>query len=64
MKRFFIIVLDGLGCGAADDAAAYGDTGSNTIGNLARQLGGLKLPSHQAMGYGNAVAIEGGPPAA
>jgi phosphopentomutase len=62
MKRFFLIVLDGLGCGAAHDAAAYGDVGSDTIGNIARAVGGLKLPNLQAMGLGNVHPIEGMPP--
>ena len=64
MRRFFLIVLDGLGCGAADDAAAYGDAGSNTIVNVARQLGGLQLPNLAALGYGNVAAIPGVAPAA
>ena len=59
MKRFFLIVLDGLGCGAAADAAAYGDVGSDTIGNVARAVGGLTLPNLQALGYGNLHPIAG-----
>ena len=31
MKRIFLIVLDSLGIGAAPDAAAFGDEGSNTL---------------------------------
>ena len=64
MKRFFIIVLDGLGCGAASDAAAYGDVGSDTIGNMARAVGGLTLPNMEALGWGNLHAIEGLKPVA
>jgi len=64
VKRFFLIVLDGLGCGAADDAAAYGDVGSDTIGNLARAVGGLRLPNLAALGYGNIRPIAGLAPAA
>ena len=63
MKRFFIIVLDGVGCGAAADAAAYGDVGSDTIGNVARAAGGLTLPNMQALGWGNLHAIQGLAPA-
>jgi phosphopentomutase len=59
VKRFFIIVLDGLGCGAAADAAAYGDVGSDTIGNVARAVGGLSLPNLEALGYGNLHSIAG-----
>jgi len=52
VKRFFLIVLDGLGFGAAHDAAAYGDTGSDTLGNVARAVGGLKLPVLERLGLG------------
>lgn len=52
MKRFFLIVLDGLGCGEASDAAAYGDTGSDTLGNVARAVGGLRLPVLERLGLG------------
>ena len=45
VKRFFLIVLDGLGCGAAHDAAAYGDVGSDTLGNTARAVGGFRVPT-------------------
>ena len=31
MKRVFLIVLDSCGCGAAPDAAAFGDEGTNTL---------------------------------
>jgi phosphopentomutase len=52
VNRFFLIVLDGLGCGEARDAAAYGDVGSDTLGNVARQVGGLKLPVLESLGLG------------
>ena len=32
-RRAALIVLDGVGCGAAPDAADYGDEGSDTLGN-------------------------------
>ena len=31
MKRVIVVVLDSVGCGAAPDAAEYGDAGSNTL---------------------------------
>ena len=31
MKRIFLIVLDSFGIGEMEDAAAYGDSGTNTI---------------------------------
>lgn len=52
MKRVFLIVLDGLGFGEAVDAAAYGDAGSDTLGNLARAVGGLRLPVLESLGLG------------
>ena len=59
MKRFFLIVLDGLGCGEARDAAAYGDAGSDTIGNVAKAVGGLALPVLESLGLGNVRPILG-----
>jgi phosphopentomutase len=59
MRRAAIIVLDGLGIGPAHDTAAYGDEGSNTLGNVARAVGGLALPRLQALGLGRCAALEG-----
>ena len=59
MRRAAIIVLDGLGAGAAPDATVYGDEGSDTLGNLARAVGGLALPSLRMLGLGNALSLEG-----
>jgi phosphopentomutase len=50
--RAAIIVLDGLGTGPAPDTAAYGDAGSDTLGNVARAVGGLKLPNLEKLGLG------------
>jgi phosphopentomutase len=61
-KRFVLLVLDGVGAGELPDAAAFGDAGANTLGNLARQQGGLSLPHLQQLGLGNILEIEGVPP--
>jgi phosphopentomutase len=58
-RRAVILVLDGVGVGAAPDAAEYGDVGSDTLGNLARAVGGLKLPHLAEAGLGNAAPIDG-----
>jgi len=50
--RAAIIVLDGLGIGPAPDTAAYGDAGSDTLGNVARAVGGLRLPNLEKLGLG------------
>ena len=63
-RRAAIIVLDGVGIGAAPDAADYGDAGSDTLGNLSRAVGGLRLPELQRAGLGNIAPLEGVAPAA
>jgi len=59
VKRAVIIILDGVGIGAAPDAEAYGDAGSDTLGNLARACGGLALPRLERFGLGNIKDLEG-----
>ena len=63
-RRAVILVLDGVGIGAAPDAASYGDVGSDTLGNLARVRGGLALPNLAAAGLGNVAPLAGVEPAA
>jgi phosphopentomutase len=58
-----ILVADGVGCGGAEDAAAYGDAGADTLGNLAAHTGGLVLPNLGALGLGHVTSIAGVPPA-
>jgi phosphopentomutase len=41
------------------DAAEFGDEGSNTLGNVARAVGGLDLPTLEALGLGNVEPLEG-----
>jgi phosphopentomutase len=52
LKRAAIIVLDGLGIGPCPDQATYGDVGSDTLGNVARAVGGLRLPNLERLGLG------------
>jgi phosphopentomutase len=59
MKRAVVLVLDGVGIGELPDAGQYGDTGSNTLGNLARACGGLALPVLEQLGLGNISVIDG-----
>jgi phosphopentomutase len=59
MAKAILIVLDGLGVGGAPDAASYGDTGSDTLANMASAVGGLKVPNLAQLGLGNLHAIEG-----
>jgi phosphopentomutase len=62
-RRAIILVLDGVGAGEAPDAAAYGDSGSDTLGNTSRAVGGLQLPNLQKLGLGNIEPIAGVAPA-
>lgn len=61
--RAIILILDGVGCGTAPDTAAYGDMGSDTLGNVARVSGGLTLPNLGALGLGHIADIKGVAPA-
>jgi len=58
-RRAIILVLDGVGIGEASDASAYGDVGSHTLGNIARAVGGLKVPNLAAAGLGRIAPLEG-----
>src|SRR3954468_7585033 len=62
VPRACVIVLDAVGAGELPDAAQYGDEGSDTLGNVARAVGGLDLPSLEALGLGNVEPLEGCPP--
>ena len=58
-RRAAIIVLDGLGIGPAPDTEAYGDAGSDTLGNVARAVGGLAVPNLEALGLGCCASLAG-----
>src|ERR687894_2350800 len=62
MPRACVIVLYAVGAGELPDAAEYGDEGSDTLGNVARAVGGLDLPNLEALGLGNVEPLEGCPP--
>jgi len=52
MKRIFLIVLDSFGIGAMPDAAAFGDSGANTLASCATSEK-LCIPNMIAAGLGN-----------
>lgn len=62
-SRAIVIVLDSVGIGALPDAAAYGDEGSNTLGNIALRVP-LEVPTLRALGLGRIVTLGGPPPSA
>jgi phosphopentomutase len=59
MPRACVIVLDAVGAGELPDADEFGDEGSDTLGNVARAVGGLDLPTLEALGLGNVEPLEG-----
>jgi phosphopentomutase len=62
-QRVIWIVLDSVGIGEMPDAAAYGDAGSDTLGNIAKQRP-MKLPNLGALGLANIKPLAGLSPAA
>jgi phosphopentomutase len=59
VARACVIVLDAVGAGELPDAADFGDEGSNTLANVAHAVGGLDLPTLEALGFGNIEPLEG-----
>src|SRR3954454_19124475 len=72
MPRALLIVLDSVGLGGAEDAAAYGDAGADTVGHIAEacargagdrpglRAGPLRLPNLAALGLGLAAQASTG----
>src|SRR5918997_5834610 len=72
MPRALVIVLDSVGIGGAEDGAAYGDKGADTLGHIAEacargegdraglRLGPLALPHLAALGIGLACEASTG----
>ena len=61
-KRVIWIVLDGVGAGEAHDAAAFGDIGSNTLGNLSKKIAAtrstpLHIPNLVKLGAGKITSL-------
>src|SRR4051794_24649904 len=48
--------MDSVGIGELPDAAAYGDQGSNTVGNVAKQIP-LKIPTLRSLGLDRLVDV-------
>jgi phosphopentomutase len=64
VPRVLLLVCDSWGIGDAPDAAAFGDEGSDTLGNTSRAVGGLRAPHLEELGLGLLTAIEGMAPRA
>jgi phosphopentomutase len=59
-QRVIWIVLDSVGIGEMPDASAYGDAGSDTLGNMAKQRA-LRLPHFSKLGLANIKPLTGLP---
>lgn len=60
-KRVHLVVLDSVGIGEAPDAHLFGDEGADTLGHIAREMKGLKMPNMAKLGLSNIREIEGIP---
>jgi phosphopentomutase len=56
--RVFLTVLDSVGVGELPDADAYGDRGSDTLGNISRAVP-LKLPTLRSLGLPRVANVYG-----
>jgi phosphopentomutase len=59
VDRVLLLVCDSFGVGAAPDADAYGDAGTNTLGHVAEAVGGLDAPNFAALGLGAVTPMKG-----
>ncbi|MGH2739763.1 MAG: phosphopentomutase [Actinomycetota bacterium] len=57
--KVLLLVCDSFGVGAATDAAAYGDEGADTLGNVARVTGGLDAANLGSLGLGLLTDVRG-----
>lgn len=61
MRRAIILILDSLGIGEMPDAKAYGDEGSNTLGNISLAMKGepwYRLENLKALGLGHIEGVD------
>ncbi|WP_028391615.1 phosphopentomutase [Bacillus cihuensis] len=58
-KRIFLVVMDSVGIGEAPDADLFGDEGADTLGHIAAEMNGLKMPNLGKLGLSNIREIQG-----
>jgi phosphopentomutase len=56
-RRAIVIVMDSVGIGELPDASAYGDQGSNTVGNIAKRIP-LRVPTLRSLGLDRLVQLD------
>lgn len=57
MPRTFLLIIDGLGVGAQEDAHQYGDENADTLGNVSK-IAKVNLPNFEQLGLGNIKKFE------
>lgn len=57
MGVFYLLIIDGLGVGAQEDARLYGDLGTNTLGHVCA-ASRCELPFFSQMGLGNIIPLD------
>jgi len=57
-RKVVLVVLDSVGIGELPDAELYGDKGSNTLGNIAKNVKGFSIPNLEALGIGSIEGVE------
>jgi phosphopentomutase len=61
MANLYLVIIDGFGVGAQEDAHLYGDEGTNTAGHVCAVTSCL-LPNLKKLGLGNIIPIDTVPP--
>lgn len=61
-NRIFTIVIDSLGVGALEDAADYGDAGTDTLGHISQSVQEFSIPNLQKLGMANLHPLKQVPP--
>ena len=57
-KRIFVIVMDSLGVGEAEDSPAFGDIGVNTLGHISQSVETFHIPNLQKLGMANITPLK------
>jgi phosphopentomutase len=58
MPRALLLILDGVGCGAAPDAESYGDSGADTLRHVLQACPNLALPHLCSLGMGRVLGLD------
>ncbi len=59
INRVILIVLDSVGIGELPDAHLFNDEGSNTVGNIYKNIEGFNLPNLEKLGLLNIEGLKG-----